>query len=90
MNKISSALISTVILVSHAGDAFTVSPAFSTARLPNCNKQNIYRGTSQLFESSAEKQSEQDNEIERLRSMAAKLRAEAASLEVRASLMIKK
>lgn len=92
MHQISRATIIATIAIS-ATDAFTTSPAAHRTHLPATLATNNNVFTNQLASSSsrriptptqlynAEDDDAQDSEIERLKKMAAKLRAEAASLE---------
>ena len=98
MNTISkTTFISLVVILvstSTITNAFTVSSSSSslaslvTNKANNIsNKQSLYQkrhvsSITMLYSTPEEKGNEQDGEIERLRSMAAKLRAEAAALEV--------
>ena len=60
----------------------TIHPAFRVTPHLNKMKSNIQQKSLTRIYISIDEEEKQDSEIERLKSMAAKLRAEAASLEV--------
>ena len=84
MNKLSttSAIVMGAMLLSPIQvDSFSVSSrTFSVVN--NLQRKQI-SSSSQLYQTPNGGINDQDNEIERLRSMAAKLRADAAALEVK-------
>ena len=92
MHQISRATIIATIAIT-ATDAFVTNPAAPRTNIPATLATNNNAFTNQLLASSsrripttsqlynAEDDDAQDSEIERLKKMAAKLRAEAASLE---------
>ena len=73
------------ILLVGSGNAFSVVPATTTnvrsLSTPATLSPIIPRSKGSILYASSEEQAEKDDEIERLKSMAAKLRAEASSLE---------
>ena len=73
-----SAFISTVILASHHVDAFTISTP--SARVNFVTKQRMPRMS--RLNLTPDEANYEDNEIDKLLSMAAKLRSDAAALEV--------
>lgn len=84
MNKLSttSAIVMGAMLLSPIQvDSFSVSSRTFSA-VNNLQRKQI-SSSSQLYQTPNGGINDQDNEIERLRSMAAKLRADAAALEVR-------
>jgi hypothetical protein len=84
MNKLSttSAIVMGAMLLSPIQvDSFSVSSR--TFSVVNNLQSKQISSSSQLYQTPNGGINDQDNEIERLRSMAAKLRADAAALEVR-------
>ena len=83
MKRFSTTAVMGAILLSPTQvDAFSVSPhTFSV--VSNIMQRGKLSSYSHLYQTPNDGMNDKDNEIERLRSMAAKLRADAAVLEVR-------
>lgn len=79
MNKISTSALITSVLFTSQVQGFSVYSPLNGVKLSTKGTTQVF---SPLYQTPPGSDDDQDNEIDRLRSMAAKLRAEAAALEV--------
>lgn len=88
MSRFSACIGAVALLLLDSGNAFSVAPATTAATNVRSLSAPAFsvppmvsRSKESVLYASSEEQAEKDDEIERLKSMAAKLRAEVSSLE---------